>query len=86
MAAAIPLPMGIGVRVRVLGKAFPCSMYGSPVLGSTRDTIQKEADKWVKWFEENAPGVKYFWYITVSPGNKYPWIKEKIWRIKSNSA
>ena len=67
-------------------KLFPVGMYGSPVLGSTRDTIQKEADKWVKWFEENAPGVKYFWYITDEPPeNKYPWIKERSEWIKSNS-
>lgn len=66
-------------------KLFPIGMYGSPVLGNSCQEVQSEADKWVKWFDEYAPGVRYFWYITDEPPvSKYPWIRERSEWVKSN--
>lgn len=67
-------------------KLFPIGVYGSPVMGNSKSEIQKQADLWVEWFQKNAPGVKYFWYIIDEPNEKlYPWIKERSGWIKSNS-
>jgi len=67
-------------------KIFPIGIYGEPVIGDTKADVQKQADLWVGWFRKNAPGVKYFWYITDEPHeSKYPWIKERAEWIKSNS-
>ncbi len=66
-------------------KIFPIGMYGSPVMGSTKDTMQQQANLWVDWFKKNAPTVRYFWYITDEPReDKHPWIKERAGWIKSN--
>ncbi len=66
-------------------KIFPIGMYGLPVLGHTKDSLQQQSDLWVQWFSKNAPSVTYFWYITDEPGeDKYSWIKEKAEWIKSN--
>ncbi len=66
-------------------KIFPIGMYGRQVLGNTKESVQKESDKWVLWFEDNAPEVKYFWYMIDEPGPvQYPWIKERASWIKSN--
>ncbi len=64
---------------------FPIGMYGSPVLGETKETIQIESDKWVHWFQENVPGVTFFWYIIDEPGPvQFPWILERTGWLKSN--
>lgn len=66
-------------------KTFPVGMYGTNVLGNTKDEIQKQSDLWVSWFKSNAPGVQYFWYITDEPPvERYPWIKERAEWIHSN--
>jgi hypothetical protein len=57
---------------------FPIGMYGSAVLGETWSEVQKQADLWVSWFEANAPGVRFFWYLIDEPGeDKFDWIKER---------
>ncbi len=67
-------------------KIFPIGMYGSKVMGNTKEVVQKQADLWVEWFSKNAPAVTYFWYITDEPGeDKYPWIRERAEWIKSNN-
>jgi hypothetical protein len=67
-------------------KIFPIGMYGSPVLGSTKEMVQQQSNLWVDWFNKNAPSVKYFWYMTDEPGEeKYAWIKEHANWLKSNN-
>jgi hypothetical protein len=57
---------------------FPVGMYGSAVLGDTWSDVQKQADLWVSWFEANALGVRFFWYLIDEPGeDKFYWIKER---------
>ncbi len=66
-------------------KLFPVGMYGSPVLGGSRHEVQAESDKWVEWFEKNAPTAKYFWYLIDEPGPvQFPWIKQRANWLKSN--
>ena len=66
---------------------FPIGMYGSNVLGNNKAEIQKQADLWVDWFNRNAPGIIYFWYIVDEPHNKsvFSWIKERAGWIKDNT-
>ena len=58
-------------------KLFPVGMYGADVLDrESRESIQAQSDLWVEWFEKNAPGVKYFYYIIDEPGeSQFSWIK-----------
>ena len=66
-------------------KLFPIGMYGSQVLGTTKEEIQAESDKWALWFEKNAPGVNYFKYMIDEPGpSQYSFINEQAGWIKSN--
>ncbi|MEZ4810705.1 MAG: DUF4091 domain-containing protein [Allomuricauda sp.] len=66
-------------------KLFTVGIYGTPVLGTTKDSIQSESDKWVTWFEDNSPKTKYFWYMIDEPGEvQYPWIKQNSEWVKSN--
>ncbi len=66
-------------------KLFPIGMYGSQVLGTTKEKIQEESDKWALWFEKNAPGVIYFKYMIDEPGpSQYSFINEQAGWIKSN--
>ena len=66
-------------------KLFPVGMYGSRVLGTTREKMQEESDKWVLWFEQHAPGVNYFKYMIDEPGPaQYAFINEQAGWIKSN--
>ncbi|GJM29867.1 MAG: hypothetical protein DHS20C17_25020 [Cyclobacteriaceae bacterium] len=66
-------------------KIFPIGMYGNQVLGNTKQTVQSESNKWVDWFDKNAPEVRYFWYIIDEPGPvQFPWIKERTGWLKSN--
>jgi hypothetical protein len=70
---------GVGERL------FPVGMYGGQVLGTTREKMQEEADKWVRWFERNAPDVNYFKYMIDEPGPaQYSFINEQAGWIKSN--
>jgi hypothetical protein len=65
---------------------FPIGMYGSAVLGETKQDVQKQANLWVNWFQKNAPGVTYFWYITDEPdSSKFAWVKERAGWIHRNS-
>lgn len=67
-------------------KLFPIGMYASPVMGTTRATVQANADLWVSWFKKNAPRVTYFWYLIDEPRpDKYPWIRERAGWIKSDT-
>ena len=60
-------------------------MYGNRVLGTTRESMQEESDKWVRWFERHAPEVNYFKYMIDEPGPaQYDFIKEQVEWIKSN--
>jgi hypothetical protein len=66
-------------------KLFPIGMYGSEVLGTTKEEIQEESDKWVLWFENNAPEVNFFKYMIDEPGpSQYAFINEQAGWIKSN--
>ncbi|MFC1614652.1 hypothetical protein ACFL5K_05085 [Gemmatimonadota bacterium] len=59
-------------------RLFSVGMYGSDVLGrESRESVQGQSDLWVKWFEENAPEVQYFYYIIDEPGEtQYSWIEK----------
>ncbi len=64
---------------------FPVGMYGGRVLGTTKEKMQEESDKWVRWFESNAPEVNYFKYMIDEPGPaQYSFINEQVGWIKSN--
>ncbi len=64
---------------------FPVGMYGGRVLGTTKEKMQEESDKWARWFENNAPHVNYFKYMIDEPGPaQYEFIKEQVGWIKSN--
>ena len=66
-------------------KIFPIGMYGSNVLGNTKEEVQKQSDLWVDWFNKNAPGITYFWYIIDEPNKDvFPWIRERSGWLKSN--
>ena len=66
-------------------KLFPIGMYGKQVLGTTKEKIQQESDKWANWFEENAPATNYFKYMIDEPGPaQYSFINEQANWIKSN--
>lgn len=66
-------------------KLFPVGMYGGDVLGETRRSVQQESNKWVQWFEQNAPNVQYFWYMIDEPGEvQFPYIKERASWIHDN--
>ena len=64
---------------------FPVGMYGGRILGNTKEKMQEESDKWVIWFEKNAPEVNYFKYMIDEPGPaQYDFINEQAQWIKSN--
>ena len=64
---------------------FPVGMYGGQVLGTTKEKMQEESDKWAQWFEKNAPDVNYFKYMIDEPGPvQYSFINEQAGWIKSN--
>jgi hypothetical protein len=66
-------------------KLFPVGMYGDRVLGTTKEKMLEESDKWVRWFESNAPEVNYFKYMIDEPGPaQYSFINEQAAWIKSN--
>ncbi len=66
-------------------KLFPIGMYGGKVLGTTKEEMQEESNKWAGWFEKNAPGVNYFKYMIDEPGPaQYSFINEQAGWIKSN--
>ncbi len=68
-------------------KLFPVGMYGG-LTGSafaTREKARAESDRWVNWFEKNAPGVQFFWYVIDEPGPvQFPWMKERSEWIHGN--
>jgi hypothetical protein len=64
---------------------FIIGMYGANVLGNTREDMQQQSDLWVNWFTKNAPGKRYFWYITDEPpAERFPWVKERAGWVKNN--
>jgi len=67
-------------------KLFSIGMYGGDVLGrESRQSVQEQSDLWVQWFEKNAPGVTYFYYIIDEPGeSQYSWIKQIAAAIHEN--
>jgi hypothetical protein len=66
-------------------KLFPIGMYGSNVLGDNKADVQKQSDLWVDWFNKNAPGITYFWYIIDEPNPPvFSWIKERAGWVKDN--
>jgi hypothetical protein len=66
-------------------KLFPIGVYGRQVMGTTKEKIQQESDKWALWFDKNAPGLNYFKYMIDEPGPaQYPFINEQADWIKSN--
>ncbi|MFH1069732.1 MAG: glycoside hydrolase domain-containing protein [Candidatus Glassbacteria bacterium] len=66
---------------------FPIGMYGS-VSNSAMNTetaARRQSDLWVNWFTDNAPGVRYFWYLVDEPGTEqFDWIKERSGWIRNN--
>lgn len=67
-------------------KLFPIGMYGSKVMGESTAEVQRQADLWVAWFQKNAPGVKYFWYITDEPDStRFAWVRERARWIHGNT-
>ncbi len=66
-------------------KLFPVGMYGGRILGNSKEKMREESDKWVLWFEKNAPDVTYFKYMIDEPGPaQYSFINEEAGWIKSN--
>jgi len=66
-------------------KLFPIGMYGKQVLGTTKEKIQQESDKWALWFDKNSPDLNYFKYMIDEPGPaQYSFINEQAGWIKSN--
>ena len=64
---------------------FPIGMYGSNVMGDTQEQVQQQSDLWVDWFEANAPGVRYFWYLIDEPGSGvFDWVTERAGWIHDN--
>ncbi|MBN2288263.1 MAG: DUF4091 domain-containing protein [Candidatus Glassbacteria bacterium] len=59
-------------------RLFPVGMYGSDVLGrESRESVERQSDLWVSWFEANVPDVRYFYYIIDEPGEtQYSWIEK----------
>ncbi len=68
-------------------KLFTVGIYGS-ITGRVFDSEQSaraESDKWVSWFEKNAPGVRYFWYMIDEPGPvQFDWIKQRAAWVHDN--
>ncbi len=68
-------------------KLFTVGMYGS-ITGrvmNSRESARLESDKWVNWFDNNAPDVTYFWYMIDEPGEvQFPWIREHADWVHSN--
>ncbi|WP_177182627.1 DUF4091 domain-containing protein [Paenibacillus sp. OV219] len=57
---------------------FPIGMYGAKVLGSEPEEMQREADKWVEYFEALKWPGSYFCYLIDEPlPAKYEWIREQ---------
>lgn len=68
-------------------KLFPVGMYSAitNTAFATEALAREESDRWVNWFEANAPGVDYFWYIIDEPGQvQFPWIKERAAWVRDN--
>ncbi|HUQ66125.1 MAG TPA: glycoside hydrolase domain-containing protein [Flavitalea sp.] len=66
-------------------KLFPVGMYSSPVLGETKEEVQKQSDLWVNWFNKSSPSTRYFWYIIDEPRkDKHEWIRERANWVKKN--
>jgi hypothetical protein len=73
---------GAGVGERI----FPIGMYGSPVLGETEQEMQREADKWMGWFEEQEWKGQCFLYLIDEPlPDKFEWINSRSQAIKSSA-
>ena len=73
---------GVGERL------FPIGMYSAitNTAFADKELAWRESDRWVEWFEKNAPGVTYFWYVIDEPGEvQFPWIRERAEWIHSNS-
>lgn len=65
---------------------FPIGMYGSPVMGKTKEEVQEASNQWVSWFNKNASKVKYFWYITDEPDSaRLLWVKERADWVHKNT-
>ncbi len=68
-------------------KLFTVGIYGS-ITGrafADRESAWRESDRWVTWFEKNAPNVTYFWYMIDEPGEvQFPWIKERAGWVHGN--
>lgn len=68
-------------------KLFTVGIYGAITnrAMTSREQAQAESDKWVEWFEANAPDAVYFWYMIDEPGRvQFPWIKERAEWIHTN--
>ncbi len=67
-------------------KLFPIGMYGNDVLGrESEESVRRESDKWVTWFEQHAPKVDYFYYIFDEPGpSQFSWLQTIADRVHQN--
>ena len=72
---------GEGVREKI----FPIGMYGSRVMGDTKESVQQQGNLWVDWFQKNAPNVKYYWYATDEPDSaRFIWLQERANWVHTN--
>ena len=68
-------------------KLFPIGMYSAitNTAFADKELAWRESDRWVEWFEKNAPGVTYFWYVIDEPGEvQFPWNRERAEWIHGN--
>ncbi len=64
---------------------FPVGMYGGTPLGNSIDSVREQSDLWVRWFEDNSPGTRYFRYLVDEPGSDlFPWIRDRAAWIHDN--
>ena len=64
---------------------FSINTYGCR-FGDTEEDYRRESDRWVTWFEEHAPKVEYFVYLTDEPHSerRFAWVRERASWIHNN--
>ena len=64
---------------------FSINTYGCQ-FGESKEEYWREADRWVTWFEEHAPKVEYFVYLTDEPHGerRFQWVRERASWIHNN--
>ncbi len=63
---------------------FSISTYGVS-WPDDESSYRSESDAWVNWFQNNAPNVDYFLYLTDEPsGSQYDWVKTRCDWVHNN--